>query len=75
MGIAGGGDYPPPGPLPCPACGGARSEPGGRSDSFPPMGITQLGTPCLSLSDSVTAQDTHQLMSSLPLVVTSAGDV
>ena len=45
VGIAGGGNSPPPGPLSCLARGSARSGPGVWSDSWPSLDSTPLGTP------------------------------
>ena len=46
----GGGNYPPPGPLTCPANDGAQNGPGGRSNSRPRLGSPPQGTSLISPS-------------------------
>ena len=46
-GISGGVDSPTPGPILCPACGGNRSGPRGRSDWRPVLGSPLRGTSLL----------------------------
>ena len=48
VGTTGGGSFPPPGPLLCPACDSAQSGPGGRSNSKP-----HPGTPPLDITHCV----------------------
>ena len=53
LGITVGGGYLPPGPLSCPACGGARSGTGGRSDSRTYPGNPPQGMPLLSMPKGI----------------------